>query len=137
MLCRIRLTSSVADVTVILSGGPGYRFSQRVSVQYAGKAIIKGLQGHVTSNADAVDPLSGPVSGPVCDSDDPVTARRKRVLQAVIDGQKLRAPGIAKQVGCSVRTAKRDLEALNSKVEFLGSPRTGHYRLRDGEEQPT
>ena len=47
------------------------------------------------------------------------------------NGAKARAGCVAKQFGCSAKTAKRDLAELRERglVEFVGAPRTGHYRL--------
>ena len=42
----------------------------------------------------------------------------------------MRAPGFAAELRCSERTVKRDLDALEDQIEFVGSPRTGHYQLR-------
>ena len=38
---------------------------------------------------------------------------------------------VAEHFSCSLTTAQRDLKALKDegKIEFVGSTRTGHYRL--------
>lgn len=47
-------------------------------------------------------------------------------------GRQLRAPEIATQLWCSAKTIKRDMEALRDagQIEFVGPPKTGHYRLK-------
>jgi predicted DNA-binding transcriptional regulator YafY len=50
--------------------------------------------------------------------------------------RRLNARDVAKQFGCSVKTAQRDLAALRDeeKIEFVGAARTGYYRLRPPRE---
>lgn len=46
-------------------------------------------------------------------------------------GRELRVPQIANELGCSERTAKRDLDDLKDekRIEFVGAPKTGFYKL--------
>ena len=52
-------------------------------------------------------------------------------------GHQLKAPAVAEQFDCSIKTAQRDLTALRDegKIEFVGAPRTGYYRLRRSREE--
>jgi Predicted transcriptional regulator len=54
-----------------------------------------------------------------------------KILQILADGRQIRLPAIASQIGKSERTVRRDLDSLRAagKIEFIGSPRTGYYRL--------
>ena len=45
--------------------------------------------------------------------DDAATARRAWILERLDEGQQLQAPAVVKQFKCSVKTAQRDLQALN------------------------
>lgn len=55
-----------------------------------------------------------------------------RPLAELRDGKQLRVPAIAQGLKCSTATVKRELEALKSqgRIEFVGSTRTGFYRLK-------
>ncbi len=63
--------------------------------------------------------------------DDAATARRAWILQELTKERQLKAPDVAEQFSCSVKTARRDLTALKDegRIEFVGAARTGFYRL--------
>ena len=63
---------------------------------------------------------------------DAAGAHRGWILQRLTAGHQLQAPDVAAQFKCSVKTAQRDLQALKEerKIEFVGTPRSGYYRLR-------
>ena len=116
----------------------GYHFRDWINVQ-DGKAVESpAIEGH--EGAASLDdvPVNGSVDGPVdlqdadpvSEAEDAAGARQKWILEQVTKGRKLRAPGFAAELGCSDRTVKRDLDTLEPHIEFVGSPRTGHYRLR-------
>ena len=65
------------------------------------------------------------------DRDDPAATRRPWILQELGKGRQLKAPDVVEQFSCAVKTAQRDLAALKDegKIEFIGTPRTGYYRL--------
>jgi CheY-like chemotaxis protein len=65
---------------------------------------------------------------------DPVFARREQILAVLKEGSDMRAPAIAARTKCSVPTVKRYLAALRKEgvLAFVGSARTGHYRLGRG-----
>jgi hypothetical protein len=143
---------------VILSGGPGYRFSDRLSVHQEGqpeKADITDMDGTGDdpndTNDDVRDDPNDP-NGNVHDdpndpndtndpngkthddpnvSDNTQEGRRAWILQRLEKGQRLNAPDVVGQFKCSMTTAKRDLKSLKDagSIEFEGSSRTGHYRL--------
>jgi len=145
---------------VILSGGPGYRFADCVTVrdgEMPGSseemAVDRGANvpdvpnGNVPNvpdvpNGDVPDVPNGDVPNVpedgaehVPDRDDgPGNAlcRRKWILDRLAEGRQLQAPDVAAQFKCSVRTAKRDLGELKEegKIEFVGNRRTGYYRPR-------
>ncbi|MCA9026720.1 MAG: DeoR family transcriptional regulator, partial [Planctomycetaceae bacterium] len=60
-----------------------------------------------------------------------LNARQQWVMTQIEKGTEVRASMVVEQFGCSQKTAKRDLSDLREKrlVRFVGSPRTGHYRL--------
>jgi len=121
---------------VIVSGGAGYRLSQKLSIQGAGKNDETPLQDHEIPQDVQSDPVDAtvndPVGDPVLPSDDTVATRHIRILQAIQSGRKLRAPHIADELDSPLPTIKRDWKTLKNegKIEFIGSPKTGHYRLR-------
>jgi hypothetical protein len=145
---RRRITSGLREVgiecgpnSVIQSGGPGYRFAESLSVQFADDENQEAVLGHNSGDDDPVrdpvkhadsrgDTVSDPVDDPVAKPDDPV-ARREWILRQAAAGRQLRAPHIAEALKCSTETAKRDLAALKDakKIEFEGSPKHGFYRL--------
>lgn len=57
---------------VILSGGPGYRFSEKLSVQVAEEKSRPLLQGHDAPSAGRDDSVNVPDDGTVCDVNVPV-----------------------------------------------------------------
>jgi hypothetical protein len=137
---------------VILSGGPGYRFADHITVQDGNTLIRDSKQvqgGNSGSRDDPVndpvtvpesDPVSDPVNDPVSDTatgslspeaDDRVAVRQARLIAELGKGVTARAPGLATALGCSTPTVKRDIRALGDLIEFVGHPRNGYYRLRE------
>ncbi|QDU46863.1 hypothetical protein Mal52_53860 [Symmachiella dynata] len=120
---------------IIQSGGWGYRLSEKLSVQEVDKGGKAPLQDHETGQSRHGDPVRDTVNGPVSDSvlpsGDTVATRQIRILQVLKSGQELRAPAIADELGSPLSTVKRDLKSLKGegKIEFVGPPKTGHYRL--------
>ena len=86
-----------------------------------------GKHGVDDPNRDPNDP----------DPDDPDRStnaskeRREWILHRMAEGKQLRAKHVAEHFNCSIPTAKRDLQALkrDGKIEFVGSTRSGDYRL--------
>ena len=139
---------------VILTDDEGYRLADSInlSVQFVSEAE----QGHTDQGGDAFDPVTAagcdpvnvpvrdpvkardpvkrgdndPVNVPVIDPDDPVS-RRTWIVHQIASGRQLRAPQIAEEIGCSEKTAKRDLDSLKEEqqIEFVGAPKTGYYQL--------
>jgi hypothetical protein len=58
------------------------------------------------------------------------------ILQRLKEGVRLKAPAVAEHFKCSVKTAQRDLTSLKDqeKIQYVGAPRTGYYRLNDSAE---
>jgi hypothetical protein len=116
---------------VILSGGPGYRFTEKLGVHQAGQQDITDITD--TAAETGVPNVRDPDVRDVPNvPDDAATPRRAWILQRLADGRQLQAPAVARHFKCSVKTAQRDLTALKEegKIEFVGAPRTGYYRLR-------
>jgi hypothetical protein len=134
---------------VILTGNTGYRFSEKLSVQIADAKIDGRQQGHDArvpvpddpaddpGNAGHVPNVPDPNDPDVPNLDDPsvpdaaAKARRTWILRELSKGRQLRAPYVKQKFGCSMKTAKRDLQALKrtGQIEFTGNSRTGYYRL--------
>lgn len=110
---------------VILSGDGGYRLAECLTVRFIDPAAITDIA--VMGDADNVrnDNVRNV-------HDDEAGGRRAWILQQLQQGHQLRAPAAAKQFKCHVKTAQRDLTALKNekRIEFVGSPRTGYYRIR-------
>ena len=95
---------------VIRSGGPGYRFNEWISVRDAEAVSVE----------------------PPCKETDEEQTRSSQILSALKNGRKLRTPALATELGCSIVTAKRELDNLraNGTVEFVGPAKTGAYQLK-------
>jgi hypothetical protein len=116
---------------VIVSGGSGYRFANCITVQ-EGEAPDSKSIGDTERQNDVPDvPHPRVPNGPDV-PDEATKTRRIWILEQLAQGQRLKAPDVSKQFGCSARTAKRDLAALKDEktIEFVGAARTGYYRLR-------
>lgn len=95
----------------IARGGPGYRLHEWITVRDAEPE---------TTEQDTIPTIEQPT-------------RRDQILEILRRGQKLRSTNIAVELGCSVKTAKRELDALriDGLVEFVGPTKTGTYQLRE------
>ena len=116
---------------VILSRGPGYRFSDCITVQDGGTGDI----GDTMDTAGSRDVPNSPTPDVLNVRDVPnpeAKGRRLWVLEQLHQGIRVKAPDIVKQFKCSKKTAHRDLLALKNqgKIEFVGAARTGAYRVR-------
>lgn len=114
---------------VIQSGGPGYRFAESVTVRYANASAITDI-ADIDESEDAPNVPDSDVRN-AFDVLDNAAARREWILQQLAEGVELKAPNVANQFKCSVKTAQRDLTALKDegKIEYVGAPRTGYYQL--------
>ncbi|MEX0937366.1 MAG: winged helix-turn-helix domain-containing protein [Pirellulales bacterium] len=112
---------------VILSGGPGYRLSHHISVQYVDDSAITDT----TDMDDESDVSNDDVRDVFNVRDDTSGGRRNWILQQLSAGVQLKAPMVAERFGCSAKTAQRDLTALKGDglIEYEGASRTGYYRL--------
>jgi len=134
---------------VILSKGRGYRFAENITVHdgddSAGPLITDKDETDDVPNVrnDEDDNVRNDEGDDVrnvrSDTDDDVPnvpddaagTRRTWILQQFAKGAQPKAPSVAEQFKCSVKTAQRDMAALKEegKIEFVGVPRTGCYRL--------
>lgn len=112
---------------VILSGGVGYRLHEWIVVK----------DGADERLGAAVCPAPGNPEGdsaiiPVTGEDDSANARRAWILAELSKGRDLRAPIIAVELQCSMKTVKRDLDALKAegRIGFVGPAKTGNYKLK-------
>ena len=139
---------------LISSGGAGYRLNSWLTVIRAENDPVKVShdpdRDPVTEQNDPDDPVndpderqSDPVNGTRDPDHDPVTAvddpdgdpvndRQGRIVRFLKRGDAIRVSDVVLRCDCSHSTAKRDLTSLRRRglIEFIGSPRTGHYRLK-------
>ena len=117
---------------MILSGGSGYRFADCVSVHLGDESELAAV-----TDIDDKDNVRNVRNEHVRNAHSAAARmRRKWILQRLDQGHQLRAPAVAKRFKCSVKTAQRDLWELREegRIEFVGVPRTGYYRLRPSPE---
>jgi biotin operon repressor len=127
---------------VILSRGAGYRLAPSISICRE-KPTVQGdaPESGVPNDPDASDPDDPDRADPDVPDGDPndrdgpvgaTVARQAWILQQLAKGRELRAPDVAKNLKCSIKTAKRALKSLKDagKIVFVGDARTGSYQLR-------
>jgi HTH domain len=116
------------DEGVILSGGPGYRLADCITVQNGQELQTEPP----TDIRDRVDVPNVPDPHVPNVPDEAAQRRRAWILEQLELKNRLQASAVAKRFDCSKKTAKRDLKALKDqgKIEFVGAARTGYYRLR-------
>ncbi|MBN1426646.1 putative DNA binding domain-containing protein [Candidatus Fermentibacteria bacterium] len=63
----------------------------------------------------------------------PLNDRQRWFVERLVDGVHVRADDIARQFGRTVRTAERDIAALERAgvVEFVGARKNGYYRVKE------
>jgi hypothetical protein len=136
---RKNQTIDVDPRELLLSGGAGYRLSDRLNVRFVDQPLIKDIKDTRDMTARDISPelhvinvpnVSNADSGAVPDAGS--KKRRDWIVQQLKDGVRLKAAAVAAQFRCSTKTAMRDLAALRQegKIEFDGARRTGCYRMR-------
>jgi predicted HTH transcriptional regulator len=65
----------------------------------------------------------------------PLNHRQRWFLESLMEGTQLSADDIARQFGKTVRTAERDIAAMERAgvIEFLGARKNGMYRVKERE----
>jgi len=144
---RTRITTALAPQgircereDVIARTNRGYQLSAKLRVRIAfGQSLADAGGGkrekNLAGDPDGSDP-NDPDRPRWRDPNGPNReARHNWILQQLALRRELRAPDIAKELGCSLKSAKRDLKSLanEGKIEFAGSSRSGSYRLRDSQ----
>lgn len=134
----------VGDQDIIRSKGLGYRISDAVTVVVGARRpalVAAGGNENVPDDPDQSGhvPDDDPVNGrnvPDRDPDVPVNVpdlsdRQQWIMSTLYKGTEVRMGMVVEQFRCSEKTAKRDLSELKERrlIRFVGSPRTGHYRL--------
>ena len=116
------------DKDVILSGGRGYRFAECLTVQRVDQPWITDI----TDMDEESDVRNDDVRNVLEVPDDEAARRRAWIVEQLADGVQLKAPLVAAHFKRSKKTAQRDLDVLRDqrKIEFVGDPRTGYYRIR-------
>jgi len=123
------LNITVGRFEVVQNDKSGYHFADCVSVQEP-EPEISAANADTESVADVRDVRNAPVRN-VPNQDEAVDPRIEWILKRLEEGQPLKGPDVAREFGCSDKTALRLLGALKDqgKIEFVGATRTGHYRL--------
>lgn len=129
---QANIISGREDVIQSGTNGPGYRFADCLTVRYADPPTITDI----TDTDDATDVRNVDVRDVFVVRDDAAGARRAWILEELAKGHRLKAPDVAGQFDCSVKTAQRDFTVLkdDDKIEFVGPARTGYYRIRPSPE---
>ena len=111
---------------MILSGGPGNRLAEFLSVQRIDQTAIKDIR----DMADKTDVPNVP-DDDVRDVPDHASVRQDWILNQLAEGSQLKTKHVVDHFQVSLKTAQRDLAALKDagKIDFHGLPRTGYYRL--------
>ena len=83
--------------------------------------------GDATANVPVDVPANVPVNVPV-------NARQEWLLEQLARGQRIKSADLATELAVSEKTARRDIAGLRELglIEFVGAPKTGHYRLVEG-----
>ncbi len=145
----------VGPSDVICSGGPGYRLNDWITVTFADReaagasgddqqpspattsTALAHSQGSahkpITAASDSAD-ASKPVillSDIASISDATQSARRQWIVSQLRLQRKLRTPDIARELGCSLKTVRTDIDALreSGRIEFVGASKSGYYQL--------
>jgi hypothetical protein len=102
----------------------GYRLRNWIEVSDGAVVALRPDSGAATKLSRDLAPES---------VDDSEICRRRWIVEQIEAGRQLRAPIVARELSCSLATAKRDLEALKGegKIEFVGASRTGTYLLSE------
>jgi hypothetical protein len=137
---------------VVHSRGAGYRLAECVKVagtepegepepitDTAKESDVRNgedVANHVAD--DDADRVAKDVANNVANRPQDSAKRQEWIISQLRVGIKLGRPDVVRQFGCSLKTAERDLQALKDRglVEWVGSPRTGYYRLRKGRPKP-
>lgn len=121
---------------VILSGGPGYRFSERLTVQDDRHSFDSHREGQddKARRLDVPDLFSNVPSPhvPNVPDDGHATRRRTWILTRLQNELGVRARDVEFKFGCCRKTALRDLQALINEglIDRKGTRRNCNYRLR-------
>ena len=105
---RTELGLKSDNQSVISSGGSGYRFNKWITVRDAREAKPE------ISQIEALPP-----------------SRRELILSLLRESGCRRSIDIATELGCSLKTVKRELDDLRlaGQIKFVGPSKTGTYRL--------
>lgn len=127
---------------VIVSGGPGYRFGPKITVEELdgnasascgdiGAGTCRDIAGTCgdTNLSDVPAPRPDVPAGP---ANVPLNERQHWALDQLRGGAKLGRGQVEKQFRIVPKTAKRDLSDLVKRglVEYVRTPRPGFYRLK-------
>lgn len=123
----------------VLRTNRGYQLAPCLKVQVSGDYHAKLDGAHAAPSRDL--PVTNVTDRDVTDVTDPYVIssteagsceRRGWIISELAQGRRVTPREVGRKFGCSLRTAKRDMKALNDDrtIEFVGTARTGYYRLR-------
>lgn len=104
---------------------PGYRFAECLNVQNDSPVVITDIT-YMAEPADVCDVFDVP--------DDEAARRQRWIIEQLVAGVRLKAPIVAAHLKRTKKMAQGDFDALREegKIESVGDPRTGYYRLVAG-----
>lgn len=108
---------------VVMSREQGYRLNPHITVRH-GLALAEA--------APAAEPAA---AATIAEEDERLNERQRWVLAELGRGSEVRRNDVEARFKCSSKTAKRDLVELREagRIEWVESPRPGHYRLARAE----
>ena len=129
-LLQVQANLACGDEDVIQTGKQGYRFAECLSVQFVDEPAITDITD-IDASGDVRNVRDDDVRDVFDVRDDASASRQSWILQQLTEHVKLKVGDVARHFKCSERTARRDLTALKDegKIEYVGAPRTGYYRL--------
>ncbi|MCG3129235.1 MAG: Chemotaxis response regulator protein-glutamate methylesterase [Phycisphaerae bacterium] len=138
---RERITSVLARQgiacgpdNVIVSGGPGYRLREWITVRN-GCGDVAGTSGGdiagTCGDTDVSDVPAPRTDVPASPANVPLSDRQHWVLDQLRQGVRIERARLEKHFEIVSKTAKRDLSDLVGRglIEFVRTPRPGYYRL--------
>ena len=112
------LGMKVGHCDVIETANAGYRFNAWITIKNPPPPMTEVRRGSTSGMEEFL-------------SDDPSIQRQLQILALLASGERLRVPNIQDKLGLSFITTKREVDALKAqrKVEFVGPPKTGYWRM--------
>jgi len=126
--------------------GSGILTTNRYIREYAGRQKVVFIEGPIFKAIVPIRERLTDTDGAVTDTDKilndaireigntvkaPVRERRAQIIRAILDQPGLRVSELAIKLNAAEVTIKRDMQKINSLVEYKGNQKTGGYFLTD------